>query len=159
MHANGYSQVPGTNKLRRTFTSAKDLREVFGIDPGTKEAKRRYLPWYVSLPILTSEIIGFSKRQGLFTYAQNQNEAASRCGLFWNKYFREGRGLRPSEYPKLVQYDPQNMQTGVISVVIDDQDFDKFWKECQRHPHYSAGDINSPITFCVADDVDIFNLV
>jgi hypothetical protein len=155
----GYNAVPGTNKIRRTFDSAIDLREVYGLNPKTREPARRYHPWYVSLPVMTSKIIGFSKRQGLFTYAQNETEAMSRCGLFWNKFFREVQGVRMEDFPKLVQYDPKRPETGVVCVYIDDQDFDKFWKECQKHPHYYAGNKTSPVTFCAANDVDIFSLV
>lgn len=157
--AKGYTPVPGTNKLRKVITKAKDLRELFGINPQTGVAERKYIPWYVSLPVISSALIGFSRRQGVYTYAQNETEAMSKAGLFWNKYFRELQGVSYADYPKLVQYDPKNAETGVVCVVLDDQDFDALWKVCQRFPRYSAGDENDPITFCTANDVDIFSLI
>lgn len=141
----------------RTYRSAKDLRTAFGINPITKEVERRFHPFYISLPLMTSQLIGFSERKGIFTYGKNQLEANGRACLFWNHFYRVARGLRDHEYPKLVQLDPKNFETATIAYKIDDDDFDNFWKAAKTMPHYYSGEIESPVTFCVANDVDIFD--
>lgn len=154
-----YERVGDTNVATVTIRSAKDVRMMLGINPISKETERRFTPWYVSLPIIPSSLLGIADRKGIFTYGKNQTEAMSRCGLFWNHYFRQIQGLPDEAYPKLAQYDPARpADTGVICVSLDDNDFDNFWKVCRKMPHYAAGDQESPITFCPANDVDIFEL-
>lgn len=154
----GYELQMDGKTLRKQIRSHMELRSIYGTNPISKEQQRKYHAFYVSLPIMETPFSTMSRRDGVFTHAQNGQQAANIAALFWNDRFRRRKMLFKNDFPKLCMTDPKDHSTAPVSIKIDDDDLDKFWKDVKKMPHEVAGDPQYPISFMTTNGVDVFEI-
>lgn len=152
----GYSLSKDGKTLGKAITNNKELRLIYGPDPRTKEMARKYFPFFVSLPIRESVLLGVGRRHGVFTHAQNAQQATTIAGKFWDHHFRQLTGKNgKDDYPKLVHTEFDDPSTAGLAAKLDDDDFDQLWKEATNLPHVYAGEPTAPITFMLTTQKDL----